>query len=76
MMKSVKFAAVGGPEVLELVVGVMPVPGPGEVLLRQTAVGLILLIPTIGPGCIRCHCPLASAWRALASLRRLGLACR
>ena len=39
-MQSVKFAAIGGPEVLELVESVVPVPAPGEVLLRHTAVGL------------------------------------
>lgn len=39
-MQSVKFASIGGPEVLELVESGVPVPGPGEVLLRQTAVGL------------------------------------
>lgn len=40
MIQVVKFAAVGGPDVLELQQAAMPTPGRGEVVLRQTAVGL------------------------------------
>ncbi len=39
-MKAVRFASVGGPDVLELVDVEVDAPGPGQVLLRQTAVGL------------------------------------
>lgn len=39
-MAAIRFTRVGGPEVLELVDDVVAAPGPGEVLLRQTAVGL------------------------------------
>ena len=37
---AIRFDKVGGPEVLKLVEVSLPEPGPGEVLLRQTAVGL------------------------------------
>ena len=37
---AIRFDKVGGPEVLKLVELSLPAPGPGEVLLRQTAVGL------------------------------------
>ena len=37
---AIRFDKVGGPEVLKLVEVSLPQPGPGEVLLRQTAVGL------------------------------------
>lgn len=37
---AIRFDQVGGPEVLKLVELSLPAPGPGEVLLRQTAVGL------------------------------------
>jgi NADPH2:quinone reductase len=40
MITQVRFAATGGPEVLTVGSAAMPVPGPGEVLLRQTAIGL------------------------------------
>ncbi len=40
MIDTVTFRAVGGPDVLEVTKAPMPAPGPGEVLLRQTAVGL------------------------------------
>ncbi len=39
-MQAVIFDTVGGPEVLRLVDDVLPAPGPGEVLLRHTAIGL------------------------------------
>lgn len=39
-MKSIRLAANGGPEVLDLVDLPDPVPGPGQVLVRQTAIGV------------------------------------
>ena len=39
-MKRIQFTTLGGPEVLEIVEGEVPRPGPGQVLLRQEAVGL------------------------------------
>jgi NADPH2:quinone reductase len=39
-MTTIRFSAPGGPEVLELVDNPVAAPGPGEVLLRQTAIGL------------------------------------
>ena len=40
MITQVRFAATGGPEVMALESAAMPMPGPGELLLRQTAIGL------------------------------------
>ncbi|HUR40262.1 MAG TPA: quinone oxidoreductase [Verrucomicrobiae bacterium] len=40
MSKAIRIARHGGPEVLEWVDADVSAPGPGEVLLRQTAVGL------------------------------------
>jgi NADPH:quinone reductase len=40
MITQVRFAATGGPEVMMLESASMLVPGPGELLLRQTAIGL------------------------------------
>jgi NADPH2:quinone reductase len=40
MITQVRFAATGGPEVMALESAAMPAPGPGELLLRQTAIGL------------------------------------
>lgn len=40
MAQAIRFAAPGGPEVLETVSIDLPVPGPGEVRLRQTAIGV------------------------------------
>ncbi len=39
-MKAISIDRVGGPEVLKLVDVPTPKPGPGEVLIRQTAIGL------------------------------------
>lgn len=39
-MQSVRFDTQGGPEVLQLVETPVPSPGPGEILIRSTAVGL------------------------------------
>ncbi|HET7708449.1 MAG TPA: quinone oxidoreductase [Sphingomicrobium sp.] len=39
-MKRIQFTKLGGPEVLELVESQTPPPGPGQVLIRQQAVGL------------------------------------
>ncbi|HEX6218090.1 MAG TPA: quinone oxidoreductase [Sphingomicrobium sp.] len=39
-MKRVQFTSLGGPEVLEIVESNTPKPGPGQVLIRQEAVGL------------------------------------
>jgi NADPH:quinone reductase len=38
--RAVRFAAPGGPEVMRLETVGVPDPGPGEVLVRQTAIGL------------------------------------
>ena len=39
-MQAIRFAATAGPEVLEMVDVDVAAPGPGQVLLRQTAIGL------------------------------------
>lgn len=39
-MKAIQFQAVGGPEVLEVVDIPVPTPGPGQVLVRQQAIGI------------------------------------
>ena len=39
-MKIARMARVGGPEVIEFVDGELGAPGPGEVTLRHTAIGL------------------------------------
>ena len=39
-MKGIRLAANGGPDVLDLVDLPDPVPGPGQVLVRQTAIGV------------------------------------
>lgn len=39
-MTTVRFSTPGGPEVIELVDIDCPVPGPGEILVRQTVIGL------------------------------------
>lgn len=36
----IRIERIGGPEVMEWAEVPMPVPGPGEALIRQTAVGL------------------------------------
>ena len=40
MIERISFSQIGGPEVLALEIAPMPSPGPGELLLRQTAIGL------------------------------------
>ena len=39
-MKAIQFTATGGPEVLEVVDFPAPVAGPGQVLVRQQAIGI------------------------------------
>ena len=39
-MKAIRIEAAGGPEVMQLVEVVLPDPGPGEVRIRHTAIGL------------------------------------
>ena len=39
-MKAIQFSRTGGPEVLEVVELPMPVPGPGEVLIKSHAIGV------------------------------------
>lgn len=56
--KAIRITRTGGPEVMELVDVAVPPPGPGEVQLRQTAIGLNYidvylrngLYPTVLPG--------------------------
>ncbi len=40
MTKAIRFSEVGGPEVMQLEAIDVPPPGPGEVRIRQTAIGL------------------------------------
>jgi NADPH:quinone reductase len=39
-MKAIRFEAAGGPEVMQWQEFTLPPPGPGEVRLRHTAIGL------------------------------------
>jgi NADPH:quinone reductase len=39
-MKAIRIAETGGPEVMQLVDVDLPPPGPGEVRIRHTAIGL------------------------------------
>jgi NADPH2:quinone reductase len=43
MSLSLRIERTGGPEVIQLVETVLPVPGPGEIQLRHTAIGLNFL---------------------------------
>ena len=40
MMEAIQFSRTGGPEVLETVKRSIPVPGPGEVLVKAHAIGV------------------------------------
>ncbi len=39
-MKAIRFAATGGPDVLRLADVDLPPPGPGEIRVRHTAIGI------------------------------------
>lgn len=63
MSKVVRFHQTGGPEVLRYEDAEVGEPGPGQVRLRQVAVGLNYADTYFRNGTYRFRCPMASAWK-------------
>lgn len=64
MAKRIVLQRSGGSEVLQLQDVPVQQPGPGEVWLEQTAIGVNPLDVLQRKGGARCRCPAGWAWRA------------
>ena len=69
-MKAIRITETGGPEVMKLVDVEVGKPGPGQVRVRQTAIGLNYIDTYHRSGPLSaCRCPPGSASRRRASSR-------
>jgi hypothetical protein len=69
MVLAICFEKTGGPEVLTWQQVSVDTPGPGQVRLKHTAVGLNHIDAITAAGSIRCHCRAGSAARGAVSSR-------
>jgi NADPH2:quinone reductase len=70
MSHVVRFERTGGPEVLEWVEAPVPAPGSGEVLLRQTAIGVNFIDTYQRSGLYKVALPAVVGSRGRVSWRR------
>ena len=71
-MKAIQIRATGGPEVLELVELPIPVPGPGQVLLRIEAIGVNFIEIYFRKGTYKAALPLTPGSEAAGTVEELG----
>ena len=71
-MKAIQIRATGGPEVLELAELPIPVPGPGQVLLRIEAIGVNFIEIYFRKGTYKAALPLTPGSEASGTIEELG----
>jgi NADPH:quinone reductase-like Zn-dependent oxidoreductase len=76
MALAIRIYSSGAPEVMQLEELDLPSPGPGEVLLEQTAIGVNPLDVNQRKGWSRLHCLRDWVWRARGSWPPWARECR
>jgi NADPH:quinone reductase len=71
-MKAIQIRATGGPEVLELAELPIPVPGPGQVLIRIEAIGVNFIEIYFRKGTYKAALPLIPGSEAAGTIEDLG----
>lgn len=71
-MKAIQIRATGGPEVLELVDLPIPVPGPGQVLIRVEAIGMNFIEIYFRKGQYKVTLPIIPGSEAAGTVEELG----
>ena len=71
-MKAIQIRATGGPEVLELAELPIPVPGPGQVLIRIEAIGVNFIEIYFRKGTYKAAMPLIPGSEAAGQLELLS----
>lgn len=71
-MKAIQIRATGGPEVLELAELPIPVPGPGQVLIRIEAIGVNFIEIYFRKGTYKAALPLVPGSEAAGTVEELG----
>jgi NADPH2:quinone reductase len=71
-MKAIQIRATGGPEVLELAELPIPVPGPGQVLIRIEAIGVNFIEIYFRKGTYKAALPLIPGSEAAGTVEELG----
>ena len=71
-MKAIQIQEIGGPEVLQLVDLPIPVPGPGQVLIRVEAAGLNFIEIYFRKGQYKASLPLVPGSEAAGTVEELG----
>ncbi len=71
-MKAIQIHATGGPEVLELAELPIPVPGPGQVLIRIEAIGVNFIEIYFRKGTYKAALPLIPGSEAAGTIEDLG----
>jgi NADPH2:quinone reductase len=71
-MKAIQIRATGGPEVLELAELPIPVPGPGQVLMRIEAIGVNFIEIYFRKGTYKAALPLILGSEAAGTIEELG----
>ncbi|HET6207993.1 MAG TPA: quinone oxidoreductase [Terracidiphilus sp.] len=71
-MKAIQIRATGGPEVLELAELPIPVPGPGQVLIRIEAIGVNFIEIYFRKGTYKAALPLTPGSEAAGTVEELG----
>jgi NADPH2:quinone reductase len=71
-MKAIQIRATGGPEVLELAELPIPVPGPGQVLMRIEAIGVNFIEIYFRRGTYKAALPLSPGSEAAGTIEELG----
>ena len=73
MMKAIQIQNTGGPEVLQLAELPIPVPGPGQVLIRVEAIGVNFIEIYFRKGTYKATLPLIPGSEAAGTVEELGL---
>jgi NADPH2:quinone reductase len=71
-MKAIQIRATGGPEVLELAELPIPVPGPGQALIRIEAIGVNFIEIYFRKGTYKAALPLTPGSEAAGTIEELG----
>lgn len=71
-MKAIQIRATGGPEVLELAELPIPVPGPGQVLIRIEAIGVNFIEIYFRKGTYKAALPLIPGSEAAGTIEEMG----
>ena len=71
-MKAIQIRAAGGPEVLQLAELPIPVPGPGQVLIRIEAIGVNFIEIYFRKGTYKAALPLMPGSEAAGTVEELG----